>query len=61
VLGRVVLKERVKTGRRPELRPADNLCNSPGTDCGRGTVDDVIFNALGAAIGGITFFAPRAV
>jgi glycopeptide antibiotics resistance protein len=24
------------------------------------TVDDVIFNALGAAIGGIMFFAPRA-
>jgi glycopeptide antibiotics resistance protein len=24
------------------------------------TIDDVFFNALGAAIGGIMFFAPRA-
>jgi glycopeptide antibiotics resistance protein len=24
------------------------------------TIDDVIFNSLGAAIGGIMFFAPRA-
>jgi hypothetical protein len=37
------------------------LVYSSRTWSGRGTVDDVIFNALGAAIGGITFFAPRAV